>query len=89
MPLQFVKMIQFTLLVKADGRRREFNFRKIKGPDEELFNVNVCNDRGDRIIFSMQKKEDAWRIIPDQLPQWILQTENNLDEGIKKELINW
>jgi len=89
MPVQFVKMIQFTLLVKAEGRRREFNFRKLKSPDEELFNVNVCNDRGDRIIFTMQKKEDAWRIIPGQLPQWILQTENNLDEGIKQELVNW
>ena len=89
MPVQFVKMVQFTLLVKAEGRRREFNFRKLKSPDEELFNVNVCNDRGDRIVFNMQKKEDAWRIIPGQLPQWILQTENNLDEGIKKELVNW
>ena len=73
--MQFVRMIQFTRLVKADGRLREFNFRKIKSPDKELFDVNVCNDRGDRIIFCMQKKEDNWRIIPGQLPQWILQNE--------------
>ncbi len=89
MHLEFVRMIQFTRLVKADGRLREFNFRKVKSPDEELFDVNVCNDRGDRILFSMQKKEDAWRIIPGQLPQWILQNENSLDESIKKELVNW
>jgi hypothetical protein len=75
--------------VKADGRLREFNFRKLKNPDEELFDVNVCNDRGDRIIFSMQKKEDAWRIIPGQLPQWILQNEISLDKCIKDELVNW
>ena len=86
--MQFVRMIQFTRLVKADGRLREFNFRKIKSPDKELFDVNVCNDRGDRIIFTMQKKEDNWRIIPGQLPQWILQNEKNLDEGIKDELVN-
>ena len=89
MHLEFVRMIQFTRLVKADGRLREFNFRKVKSPDEELFDVNVCNERGDRIIFSMHKKEDAWRIIPGQLPQWILQNENSLDESIKNELVNW
>ena len=89
MQINFTKVVHFTRLIKAGGRLREFNFRKLKSPDEELFNVNVCNDRGDRIIFTMQKKEDAWRIIPGQLPQWILQTENNLDEGIKQELVNW
>lgn len=89
MHLQFVRMIQFTRLVKAEGRLREFNFRKVKTPEEELFSVNVCNERGDRINFSMQKQEDAWRIIPGQLPQWILQNENYLDEGIKDELRKW
>jgi hypothetical protein len=89
MHLEFVRMVQFTRLVKADGRLREFNFRKIKSPAEELFDVNVCNDRGDRIIFGMQKKDDSWRIIPGQLPQWILQNENSLDKGIKDELVNW
>ncbi len=88
MQMQFVRMIQFTRLVKADGRLREFNFRKITSQEEEMFNVNVCNDRGERIFFSMQKKEDAWRIIPGQLPQWILQNEKKLDESIKDELIN-
>jgi hypothetical protein len=86
MQVQFVRMIQFTRLVKADGRLREFNFRKVKSPDEELFSVNVCTDRGDRIVFNMQKKESSWRIVSGQLPQWILQNENNLDEGIKDEL---
>jgi len=89
MRIQFVRMIQFTRLVKADGRLREFNFRKVKKPGEELFSVNVCTERGDRIVFSMQKKENDWMIIPDQLPRWIIQHENNLDEAIKDELRNW
>ena len=89
MHLQFVRMVQFTRLVKAEGRLREFNFRKVKSPEEELFTVNVCNERGDRIHFSMQKEEDTWKIIPGQLPQWILQNENNLDESIKDELRKW
>ena len=69
MHLQFEKMVQFTRLVKAEGRLREFNFRKVKSPNEELFTVNVCTERGDRIHFSMHKEEDAWKIIPGQLPQ--------------------
>jgi hypothetical protein len=87
--MEFVRMIQFTRLVKADGRLREFNFRKLKSPEKELFVVNVCNEQGDRIHFSMQKEEENWRILPGQLPSWILQNENMLDEGIKEELRKW
>ena len=88
MYMRFVKMIQFTRLVKAEGRLREFNFRKIKSPDEEVFSVNVCNERGDRIVFTMQKQENDWRITPCQLPQWILQNENSLNDAIGDELRN-
>lgn len=88
--MQFVKMIQFTRLVKAEGRLREFNFRKLKGTDEELFSVNVCNERGDRILFNMQKKDNAWRIQSPELPipKWIEQNEKALDEVIEEELKN-
>lgn len=87
--MQFVKMIQFTRLVKAEGRLREFNFRKVKSPEEETFSVNVCDERGDRIFFNMQKKENAWTIIPGELPNWVLQNENNLNETIEDELRKW
>ncbi len=87
--MRFVKLIQFTRLVKAEGRLREFNFRKVKTPDEEVFSVNVCNERGDRIVFTMQKQEKDWRITPSQLPQWILKNENSLNEAIDDELRNW
>lgn len=87
--MQFVKMIQFSRLVKSEGRLREFNFRKIKSPGEELFSVNVCNERGDRIAFNMQKKDNGWRIQPAELPKWILQNETNLNEAIEDELRNW
>ena len=88
MQMLFVKMIQFTTLVKAEDRLREFNFRKIKGTDEEMFSVNVCTERGDRIIFNMQKKDNTWKIVPGQVPQWILQTENKLNEVIEEEIRN-
>ena len=87
--IQFVKMVQFTRLVKMEGRLREFNFRKMRNPDEEQFSVNVCNERGDRILFNMQKKDNGWRIQSTELPKWILQNENRLDEAIEEELRNW
>lgn len=89
MPIRFVRLVQFTRLVKAEGRLREFNFRKIKSPDEEVFSVNVCNERGDRIFFNMQKQESNWRIIPDELPKWISQNETILNQTIEDELRNW
>lgn len=89
MSIRFVRLIQFTRLVKVDGRLREFNFKKVKSPDEEVFNVNVCTERGDRIIFNMQKKESNWRIIPDKVPKWISQNETILNQAIEEELRNW
>lgn len=81
-------MVQFTRLVKAEGRLREFNFRKVKSPEEE-FSVNVCTERGDRIIFGMQKKDTRWQIQPGEIPGWILQNENSLNDAIEDELKNW
>ena len=89
MPIRFVRMVQFTLLVKVEGRLREFNFRKLKNPAEEIFDVNVCNERGDRFCFNMQKKDNGWRIEGGELPKWILQNETNLNEAIEDELRRW
>ncbi len=89
MLIQFVKMIQFSRLVKAEGRLWEFNFRKVKSPGDDLLNVNVCDERGNRIFFSMEKKETDWRIAPGEVPRWIIQNENHLNEAVADELRNW
>jgi hypothetical protein len=77
--------------VKVNGRLREFNFRKLKSPDD-LFTVNVCNDRGDRIIFGMKKNNNNWEIqaAETKLPDWITQGEGELGYAIDDELQqNW
>jgi len=87
MEFKFIRNIQFTRLVKAEGRLREFNFRKFKGDNSEiLFSVDVVDDRGNRIIFRMRKEEDRWKILPGQIPAWILNNENNLNSLIEEEL---
>jgi hypothetical protein len=90
MRLQFTKMVQFSLLVKAGDRLREFNFRRLKFPHEDLFSVNVCDERGNRILFNIEKQENEWHISPSQrLPKWITQSEVRLREALEEELKSW
>jgi len=89
MKLQFIKNIQFTRLVKADGRLREFNFRKINSGTEGLFTVDVSDDRGNRIIFNMEKNEGHWSIVTQVLlPDWITNNVLKFEELIEEELKN-
>jgi hypothetical protein len=87
MQVQFIKNIQFTRLVRADGRLREFNFRKYRGEEGELlFSVDVVDDRGNRIIFKMKKEDTSWKIIPSPLPGWVTNNEKVFNELIEEEL---
>jgi hypothetical protein len=89
MRIQFVKNIQFTRLLKVEGRLREFNFRKLGGVNEGIFTVDVVDDRGNRILFRMQKDNNSWHIEPQQpLPRWINDVETQLSDLIEEELRN-
>ena len=86
MHFHFARNIHFTKLVKASDRLREFNFRMIPGSSNNLFHVDVPDDKGNRIVFRMQKEEDLhWRIVGQQLPQWIYSSEKNLIDHIEEE----
>lgn len=84
--MQFVKNIQFTRLIKADGRLREFNFRKMIILQETMFSIDVVDDRGNRIMFRMNRPNGEWQIVPQSLPAWIQQQEKVLADMIKEEL---
>lgn len=86
MQIRFIKNIQFTKLIKAEGRVREFNFRKPNGLEDALTTVDVSDDRGHRIIFNMKKEGAAWKIVPQSLPQWVIQLEEKFSELIEEEL---
>ncbi len=78
--------IQFTRLLKVEGRFREFNFRKSGRDDKIIFNVDVTDDRGNRIQFRMQKEGDTWKIQSQELPVWIISNESSYCELIENEL---
>lgn len=87
MKLEIVKNIQFTRLVKSDGRLREFNFRKLNTAETGQFSIDVVDNRGERIIFRMQQTGSGWHIPPDitGLPQWISQEQSSLQAIIQQE----
>ncbi|MFI5155192.1 MAG: hypothetical protein ACHQEM_03360 [Chitinophagales bacterium] len=86
MLVQFNKNIQFTKLVKADGRWREFNFRRVNGLHEATFTIDVSDDRGNRIMIRVQKNEGQWKIEDPQVPFWIREVEQNFHDIIEEEL---
>ena len=87
MNIQFKKNIQFTKIVKAEGRLREFNFRKLGGINEGFFTVDVVDDRGNRIMFKMQKEDNQWKIVEQPLPSWILSSESQFHSLIEESLV--
>jgi hypothetical protein len=87
MNIQFKKNIQFTKIVKAEGRLREFNFRKLGGINEGFFTVDVVDDRGNRIMFRMQKEDNHWKIVEQPLPSWVLSSEGEFHGLIEESLL--
>jgi hypothetical protein len=79
--------IHFTKLVKIASRLREFNFRLLPGTSKSLLHVDVPDDRGNRIVFKMQRQDNqSWKIIEDGLPIWISGSEPLLNEAIAEDV---
>lgn len=81
-----IKNIQFTNLYKVNGYLKEFNFRKSNASLEGTVSVDTIDERGNRIMFFMEKKDAGWSILPQELPDWIIEQEPNLDSALKAEL---
>ena len=85
MKLVFVKNIQFTRLIKADGRLREFNFRKLGGLQEGQFSIDVADERGNRLLFKMIKEDQLWKIMDsNDLPSWVISSTSILHDKIEE-----
>lgn len=86
MAIEFIRSLQFTKLLKAGNRLREFNFRKLGGAREGEFTVDTVDERGNRIMFSMKKQDERWRLFDETLPSWIGQNEKLLHDVIEEEI---
>jgi hypothetical protein len=89
MKITFSKNVQFTKLIKVKGRLKEFNFRKSNISTKGTFTVDVLDHQdtqGNRIIFHMEMSDNKWQIVPQQLPGWVMEKENEFDGFIREEL---
>ena len=66
-------LLVFALLINGDT-------------NEGLFTVDVSDDRGNRILFRMQKEQESWKILPQTLPNWVMDKENTFHDLIEEEL---
>jgi hypothetical protein len=80
--------IYFSKVIKAGERQREFNFRQHPHTDNTCYDIDVPDDKGQRIAFSMQQTADGnWQTTAqEQLPDWIQDVEASLNSAIEEHL---
>ncbi|MBL0334022.1 MAG: hypothetical protein IPP73_01420 [Chitinophagaceae bacterium] len=88
MDFVFRKRLQFSLVVKAGDRLREFNFNQCS-PEQVSLDVNVCTEKGDRLFFRMVKSETKWSINPANVPPWLLKDEQKISTAVEEALRSW
>lgn len=77
----------FSKVIKAGDRMREFNFRRASINDDSRYTVDVPDDKGNRIIFSIYKNaHDAWKIAAQLMPIWVHNAEADLSEAINENM---
>jgi hypothetical protein len=76
--------IAFTILIKIEGRLKEFNFRKRA---ENLYDGNTNDEYSIRYYFQLKKEDGAadWKINGQSLPGWITKNETTVSEALEKE----
>lgn len=78
----------FSKVIKAGERQREFNFRQTSSTDEGRYSVDVPDEKGNRVMFSMYKDEEGWKASAQLLPVWIHDAEPALGEAIEENRKN-
>lgn len=77
----------FSKVIKAGERQREFNFRQTSRNDESRYSVDVPDDKGNRVMFSMYRNADGnWKTAAQLLPLWIHDAESTLAEAIEENI---
>lgn len=74
--------IQFTNLIKAGGRLREFNFRRSRGVNDLMFTVDVADERGERHYVIFRLKDQHWVMENNKLVGWIEEVLPQIEKAI-------
>jgi hypothetical protein len=72
-------------VIKAGEKLREFNFRQTNLNDNSRYTVDVPDDKGHRIIFSIYKNANAeWKVSAQLMPIWVHHAEADLALAIEE-----
>ena len=75
----------FSKLIKAGDKLREFNFRQTYLNDNSRYTVDVPDDKGNRIMFSIYRNADAeWKVAAQLMPIWVHNAEVELAIAIEE-----
>jgi hypothetical protein len=75
----------FSKLIKAGDRLREFNFRQTNLNDASRYSVDVPDDKGNRIMFSIYKNANSdWKVSAQLMPMWVHNAEAELALAIEE-----
>ncbi len=75
----------FSKVIKAGERQREFNFRQVNKGQEPQYSVDVPDEKGNRVMFSMHKNADGtWKAGMQPLPAWVQDAEIALAAAIEE-----
>jgi hypothetical protein len=73
----------FSKVIRAGDKQREFNFRQTNLNDDSRYTVDVPDDRGNRIVFSIYKNADEeWKVAAQLMPIWVHNAEADLATAI-------
>jgi hypothetical protein len=81
--MEEIKNIQFTVLIKAGGLQREFNFRKSAGQVGSLFTIDVADIRGERHYLMFRHEDNEWILKTAEIPDWIREVLPKIKERIQ------
>jgi hypothetical protein len=76
--------IQFTVLIKAGGLLREFNFTKSAGTTGSLFTIDVADIRGERHYLIFRQENNQWILGTPEIPDWIKEVVPKITERIQQ-----
>ena len=80
--MEQVKNIQFTILLKAGGHLKEFNFRKSSSLSGVLFMVDVAELNGSRQYLMFRQENDQWVLKTMGVPDWLTEVLPRIREAI-------
>ncbi len=80
-----LKNVQFSKLIKAEGRLREFNFRKSNGIAGPIYHVDVSDDRGNRYYINLQLEDNTWTVQEKNIAPWIKEAIPHFHPSIQEQ----